>query len=73
MDSGLKKMNESFRKQEENLKRHHETFMKKMDHSFNSLDETLDSTLEGIKAVSYTHLDVYKRQVYQVPISHNTS
>ena len=36
---------------------------KQMDSGFNNLDETLDSTSEGIKAVSYTHLDVYKRQI----------
>ena len=35
-----------------------------MDEGFKSLDETLDSTSEGIIAVSYTHLDVYKRQKF---------
>ena len=55
-------------------KRHHETLMKQMDESFRKLEETmdrclknmnetLDSTSEGTKAVSYTHLDVYKRQI----------
>ena len=29
---------------------------KQMDHSVKNLDETSDSTSEGIKAVSYTHL-----------------
>ena len=27
--------------------------------------ETIDKVRQGAKAVSYTHLDVYKRQVYQ--------
>ena len=37
------------------------------------VSDTLSVTLNGVDAVSYTHLDVYKRQVYTVTVQINDS
>ena len=51
----LNKINENFRKQEETSKKQNETLKEQ--------NKQTNEKIDSIQAVSYTHLDVYKRQI----------
>ena len=42
---------------------------KKMEETLNKKTDKTNKNIESLKAVSYTHLDVYKRQILTLPIS----
>ena len=59
IDGMKKEITENSKKQTETLK---ENVIRQLNEKLDSTNKKLESKIDGIKAVSYTHLDVYKRQ-----------